>query len=72
MLFALIVFVVLLVAGLVLGELSWRQVGGFAAVVGAPFVLHYLSLPFLIYFGVLAVLDVTLVLMIFKGDIRVR
>ena len=73
MLIALIVFIVLLVFGINMGELRLSHAGLcllFAAVALATIVAF--QWPFVIFSSVLAVMDVVLVLVIFKGDIRIR
>jgi len=71
-LFVLIVFVGLLIVGLYLQELEWRHVGWLLVIVVVVFVIvGVFRLPSLLFTAILAVLDVILVLMIFKGDIRI-
>jgi len=70
---ALIAFVVLLAMGASMQELQWPHVVGcmlFAAAVFA--VVALLQWSFAIFYSVLAVIDIVLVLIIFKGDIRIR
>jgi hypothetical protein len=66
-------FIVLLVAGVAMGELDWRGLLGFvltaAGLLGA-FVL--LGWPSAWYTAVLAGLDVVLVLWVFKGNLSLR
>ncbi len=73
MLFALIAFIGLLIIGFILHELSWRQITLFLAVAAASLYGFYLLwLPLIAYTVVLGVLDIILILMIFKGDIAIR
>lgn len=73
MLAALVIFNVLVVAGRIMGELEWSHVGllflliacGLAAVVLLKFHPHALTVE-------LGLIDVGLVLKIFKGDIQIR
>jgi len=71
MLFALIAMVVLLILGLRLGELRWRHVAMVITITIGAFALFIrFKLPPLLYTGVLAGIDIVLILVIFKGDIR--
>lgn len=73
MLFVLIAFIALLTIGFVLQELSWWQIAiflGAAAVLLYGFYLFWL--PLAAYTAVLGMLDIILILMIFKGDITIR
>lgn len=73
MFFVLIVFIVLLIIGLVLQELSWRQIVFFLGVATASlYGFCLLWLPLVAYAAVLGILDVILILMIFKRDITIR
>lgn len=73
MLFALVALVVLLMIGLYLSELRASHVVICLAIAaGGLFVFHELRWPFLAYTAVLAAIDVVLILVIFKGDIRIR
>ena len=73
MLFAPIVFIVLLVFGIVMGELTWAHVGLCLLLAAIAFVMiAALRWPFIVYFSSLAVMDIVLVLVIFKGDIQIR
>lgn len=68
LLIALIVFIVLIVAGLYLEELSWRQVGLWVLiVVVAAFVLVGLVDPSMnLFSSALAIIDVVLAVLIFR------
>jgi len=71
-LFVLIVFVGLLIVGLYLQELEWRHVGWLLLILGGVFLaVAVFRLPSIFFTAILAVLDVVLILMIFKGDIRI-
>ena len=73
MLFALVAFIVLLIAGLVKDEVRWMHVGLyllFAAGALITFVAFDWQPNF--YTIVLAVMDIVLVLVVFKGDIQMR
>ena len=73
MLFALVTFITLLIAGLVMDELRWSHVGLcllFAAGALALFAMFHWQ-PNL-YVAVLAVMDIVLILIIFKGNIGIR
>jgi len=73
MLFALVALIVLLVIGLYLGELRASHVVFCLAVAaGGLFVFYQFKWPLLAYTAVLAAVDVVLILVIFKGDIRIR
>lgn len=73
MLFALIVFIALLIIGFILQELSWWQIVLFLGVAAAAFYGFYLLwLPLAAYAAVLGLLDIILILIIFKGDITIR
>ncbi len=73
MLIALIAFFVLLAFGINMGELRLSHAGLcllFAVVTLA--MIAALQWPFIIFSSILAMMDVFLVLVIFKGDIRIR
>ena len=73
MLSALVAMIVLLILGLYLGELRGSHVVLCLAIaVGGVFVFYQLRWPFLAYTAVLGLIDVILILVIFKGDIRIR
>lgn len=73
MLIALIVFIVLLVFGINMDELRWRHVGLCLLLAASALVMIVVfQWQFIIFSSVLAVMDVVLVLVIFKGDIRIR
>lgn len=73
MLFALVALVFLLIVGVYLGELRASHVLLWLAVaVVGLFVFYHLGWPFGAYTVVLATIDVVLILVIFKGDIRIR
>lgn len=73
MLLALIAFVVLLVMGVSLEEITWGQAGMCILLAVAALVafaaLHW---PLIAYFSGLAIADVILILVVFKGDIVIR
>ncbi len=71
--FALIAFVVLLGFGISMEELTWLHAGlclVFAAAVLVAFAAF--QWPFILYFVGLALTDVVLVIVVFKGDIQIR
>jgi hypothetical protein len=69
--FVVVVFVGLLIAGLYLQELDWKNVGVASLVFVAVTVLAgVFGFPALAFTAIMAVLDIVLVLMVFKGDIR--
>ncbi len=73
MILALIIFITLLVAGFIMQELSWGQIGLFLSVATALLLVFYVCLiPLVAYTAVLGVMDAILVLMIFNGDIAIR
>lgn len=73
MIFAPIAFVLLLVLGFITHELSWVQIGLFLFAAGSSlFVFYLLWLPLIAYTVVLGIMDVILILMIFKRDITIR
>lgn len=73
MLFALVALIVLLILGLYLGELRASHILSCLAVAaGGFFVFAQLRWPFLAYTAVLAAIDLVLILVIFKGDIKIR
>jgi hypothetical protein len=66
------VFVVLLIAGVSLQELTWRHVGWVSLVeVGFLFVVGIFHLQPYFFTVATALLDFILVLVIFKGDVRI-
>ncbi len=73
-LIATIAFPILLVAGWISGELGPKAIAVFLVLA----ILARVGLPALLPYGgglaspMLAVLDVALVLMVFKGDVRIR
>jgi len=72
MLFALIAFIVLLIVGFAMDELTWSNIGLCVLIAVTMFIVFGIfQWPFLIYTVVLAVLDIVLVLVIFKGDISI-
>lgn len=72
MLLALIIFVILLVMGVQMGELNWLQVGLYLLVAaGAFLVVGACRWSGTVFFSVIAVMDIVLVITIFKGDIRI-
>ncbi len=73
MLFVLIAFVVLLGFGVSMEELTWLQVGMCVFLAVAALAAFALSQwPPILYFVGLTVVDVVLVLVIFKGDVQIR
>lgn len=73
MFFALIAFVVLLVFGIVMDELRWSHVGLCLFLAAGAFVaIELVQWPSVVFFSVLAMMDAVLVIVIFKGDIRIR
>jgi hypothetical protein len=73
MLFALVALFVLLILGLYLRELrASHVVFTLAIAAGGLFVFNQLGWPILAYTAVLAAIDIVLILVIFKGDIRIR
>jgi hypothetical protein len=73
MLLALIAFFVLLGSGIAMGELTWLQAGLwsiFAVVAGV--VMAVLQWSAILFYVLLAVLDVVLILVIFHGDIKIN
>lgn len=63
-------FVALVVAGLVLGELDWRSAGGFVlAAVGLFAGFAAFRWPLMWYTAALAGVDIVLVLWVFKGNL---
>jgi hypothetical protein len=69
---AISVFVGLLIAGLYLQELTWRQVGWLSLIeVGFLFVTGILRLQPYWFTVATALLDLILVLVIFKRDVRI-
>jgi hypothetical protein len=73
MCFALIVFVVLLGCGIAMDELGWLHAGLWVlAAIGTGAVIALLQWPFALLCAVIAIMDVVLILVIFKGDLRIR
>ena len=73
MLFVAILFVVLLFTGVVRGELEWPHFLGFLGAAGLTLGLILLMEWQLIWYtAVLALLDVVLVIWIFKGNLTIR
>lgn len=73
MLFALIVFIVLLITGLILQELCWWKITFFLGVATAALCGFYLlRIPLAAYTAIICVFDIILIFMIFKGDINIR
>lgn len=73
MLFALAVFLVLLISGIIKDELRVLQAAVFLVVaVAAFFLVALLQWPVFAYTAFIALLDVVLILMIFKGDVHLR
>ena len=69
--FALIALVVLLVIGRCMGELEWFGIALVLLIVGVAAALFaYLDLHPVLMTAVYALIDVVLVLKIFKGDLR--
>lgn len=73
LLIPLFAFFVLVIAGLWLGELSLIQVFLFVAALGiALAIFMFLGLPQGIFIGVIALLDIVLILRHFGSDISLR
>ena len=73
MCFALIAFVVLLGFGVSMEELTWLHAGLCLFLAAAALVAFAaFQWPFILYFSVLAITDVVLVIVVFKGDIQIR
>lgn len=73
MLFPLIAFVCLLIFGRIQDELSWRQIGLFLLIgIVSLILLQVFHAPAFLYIVILALLDIVLVLIVFKGDIQIR
>jgi hypothetical protein len=73
MIFALVALVVLLITGISLGELRVSSAVVCLAIVGSGFPLFYfLDWELAAYMAVLAVIDIILVLVIFKSDLRIH
>jgi uncharacterized membrane protein len=69
----LVAFIILLVAGWIKDELSWLQIGLLLLfVVRALGVFAALQWQTSFYIALIALIDVVLVLTIFKGDIHLR
>jgi len=67
------VFLGLLIAGIFMQELSARRAAVFLVIAIAALVTTYLlDLHVTVFAVVLCILDIILILMIFKGDIRLR
>ena len=73
MFFALIAFIVLLVFGILMDELRWPHVGlCLFLAAGAFVVIELFQWSPIVFFSVLAMMDAVLVIVIFKGDIKIR
>jgi hypothetical protein len=73
MLFALVALIVLCVMGLHLEELRWSHVGlCILLAIGGLLLFAHFRWPPLAYTVVLAAIDIVLILVVFKGDIRIR
>ena len=73
MLTLIVVFAALLVAGRVMDEVSWRGVGiCLLLAAGALAACAVFRWNIAIFMTVLGLIDVFLVLAIFKGDVRIR
>ncbi len=73
MLIVAVLFLILLFTGVVRGELEWPHLLGFLVAAGAGLGLILLmQWPFIWYAAFLALLDVVLVLWIFKGNPTLR
>jgi hypothetical protein len=71
-LFVLILFLCLLIGGLYMRELDWRHVAGLLLLVGGACVaLGVFQFPGVVRTAIVAVIDVVLILVICKGDIRI-
>lgn len=62
-------FIVLIVAGLYLERLTWKQAGVFALIaIGAAVLIGTLGLPFVLFHSFLAVLDIALLIfVVYRG-----
>ena len=73
MLIALLAFVILLAAGLYLDELQWRHVAvAIVVALGSLTAIVLLGWQPAFFTIVLCLIDVVLILAIFKGDITIR
>ncbi len=73
MLFAPAVFLVLLILGIVKDELRVLQAAVFLVVaIAVFFVVALLQWPIFAYTAFIALLDIVLILMVFRGDVRLR
>jgi hypothetical protein len=71
--FALVALVVLLIVGRCMGEIEWSGIALVSLIVGvAATLVAYLDLHPVLLTAVCALIDVVLVLKIFKGDIRIN
>ena len=69
----IVVFVALLIAGRVTDEVSWRGVGVCLLLVAGAFIAcALLRLNIAIFMAFLGLIDVFLVIAIFKGDVQIR
>jgi hypothetical protein len=70
--FVLVAFICLLIAGLYLQELDWRDVGlAVLILVAGMIVLSLFRLPPMLFTALVAILDAVLVVKVFKGDLRI-
>ena len=68
-----VAFLVLLVCGVLREELTWKGVAGFVIVVaGAIPIWKVLNIPGYLFLCFLVVIDIILILKIFKGDVKIR
>lgn len=73
MLFALAVFLVLLILGIVKDELRVLHAAAFLVMaIAVFFVVALLHWPIFAYTAFIALLDIVLILMVFRGDVRLR
>jgi hypothetical protein len=65
-------FWILLIAGVLLSELRWRGVTVFLILWGLGAAVSRFVFPALPFVSLVAVLDIALVLIVFKGDIKLH
>ena len=66
-LIAIVVFILLLVAGLYLEELSWKQIGVWVVIaIAAYFVVGFVDPSLNLFSAALAIIDLVLAVIIFK------
>ncbi|CAN5518665.1 hypothetical protein BH09VER1_BH09VER1_51370 [soil metagenome] len=73
MLFALAAFLILLILGIVKDEIRALHAAAFLVLAIIAFlVVGFLEWPLFAYATFIALLDIILILLIFKGDVRIR